>query len=738
MNIKYNQSEQTFHLYNDKISYVMKVLLHGEIGQLYYGERLYGDSFLHMYYQKHYPSVSVYRDVSGYSMSGMRQEYSSFGGTDFSVGSYEIIQPNGSHVSEFVFDSYEILDEKPKIDSMPSSFGKSKTLVIKLCDAVSNIDMFLYYSIFEDSSIIARSTKFKNNTKETYYLESALSAQLDFDQDNFSMLQLDGAWARERNITKRELYHGRTIIESTLGASGHIQNPLICILDDDANENHGNVYAMTLVYSGSYIGQVDIASHNRTRLSMGIHPKNFKWMLVDEFHTPEAILNYSNKGVNNLSHEFHNFVNKHIIGHKDTIKRTKFLTNNWEATYFDFDGYQIIDIAKEAKECGVEMFVLDDGWFGNRNDDTSSLGDWYVNEEKLKMSLPKLVDEITKLDLDFGIWIEPEAISKDSELFKKHPEFAIQTPDRRLSVGRKQYCLDFANKKAVDYIFNMISKVLDTIDFQYIKWDMNRNITEAYSMSLDNDKQGEFYHRYIMGVYKFYEMLKERYPHITIEGCAGGGGRFDLGILAYSPQIWTSDDTDPIERLKTQFGTSILYPLSCMVNHVSAIKNHQTGRITNIDFKASVAYFGNFGYEINFSELNDDQKLQIKKQMEFYDKYQEVFLNGKFYRLESPTEGNINHVSMMSVYKDTAIVGIYTLLYQTNAPVRRVKLQGLDKKSRYSCSDGNIYYGSELMNVGYLITNQTCGCGIDEYQNAGDSDFSNTIITLTKIKENNE
>ncbi len=733
MNIKYNQEEQTFHLYNDKISYVMKVLLHGEIGHLYYGERLYGDSFEHMYFQKSFPSVSVYRDVKGYSMSGMKQEYSNFGGTDFSVGSFSLRQANGAKVTEFEYQSHKVLTTKPHMVGMPQSSGSSLTLEIKLYDQLIETSLYLYYTIFENSSIIARSSKFVNEGTQSLYLESAMSAQLDFDQNNFNLLQLDGAWARERNITTRKVEQGRTIIESTLGASGHIQNPLMCLLQDNADEFQGQVYAMTLIYSGSFMGSVDVASHKRARLTMGIHPHNFEWKLIDEFWTPEALLNYSPNGLNSLSHEFHKFVRNNVMRLDSNFKRTKFLSNNWEATYFDFTGKQVIDIAKHAKGCGIEMFVLDDGWFGSRNDDTSSLGDWFVNEDKLGMSLPDFVNEIKSLGLDFGIWIEPEMISKVSNLYKKHPEFAIQTPNRRLSVGRKQYVLDFANPQVVDYIFEMLTTVLDTIEFEYIKWDMNRNITEAYSLSLNPDMQGEFYHRYILGVYKLYELLQERYPNVLIEACAGGGGRFDLGMLYYSPQIWTSDDTDPIERLKTQFGTSILYPLTSMVTHVSAIQNHQTGRITDLDFKASVAYFGNFGYEIDFSQLTIEQKVQIENQMEFYDKYQDVLLKGDFYRLQSPFSDNPNQMAMMSVLDKTAVVGIYTGLYQTNAPLRRVKLQGLDKTKQYKCSDGKIYYGTELMNVGYLILNQTCGTGVFDYENAGDSDFSSTVLVFEEL-----
>lgn len=738
MEVLYNQDERIFHLTNNKISYVLKIMRNGELGHLYFGQKLNTNNLGFLYYEKDIPTVCVYEKEQQFSMSNMRQEYSSFGGTDFSVGSYNIRQPNGSNLTEFKFDSFEIVGSKPKRNNMPYAHGKSKTLIITMKDKVINTTMEMHYTIYPESSIVSRSSKFINNGNLRLFLEKAMSFQIDLDSIDYQMIQLDGAWARERNVNTRELRQGRTIIESTMGASSHIQNPFLCIAANDTNEQHGETYSASLIYSGSFIGSIDIASHERMRLSMGIHPHNFNWELKPhkEFWTPEAIINYSNRGLNGMSQEYHKFILNHVMNLPKNTNRTKFITNNWEATYFNFDGPKIIEIAKEAKKCGCEMFVLDDGWFGHRDDDTSSLGDWFVNEEKLKMSLSGLSKEITNLGMDFGIWIEPEMISKRSELYKQNPNFAIHTPNREMSYGRQQFVLDFSDSNIVHHIFNDLVKVLDTLDFSYIKWDMNRNITEGYSLALSAENQGEFQHRYILGVYELYNLLQERYPNILIEACAGGGGRFDLGMLYYSPQIWTSDDSDPVERLKTQWGTSMIYPLHAIVNHVSCLQNHQTGRDTNLDFKASVAYFGNFGYELNFLDLNQKQKNQISKQMEFYDKYQDVFLKGTFYRLDSPFESNTNHVAIMSKYGDTAILGIYNILYRPNAPIRRVKLQGLDSNALYSCSDGQIYPGSFLMNVGYLVENNICGTNRHEYSNVGESDFSSTLLIF--IKENNE
>lgn len=735
MEIKFYEQDKIFHLTNKKISYVLKIMRNGELGHLYYGAKLHSNDLNHLYYEKDIPTVCVFETEQQFSMSNMRQEYSSFGGTDYSVGSYSILQENGSNLTEFKYQSHEILSVKPKIPGMPQAEGDGITLAITIYDKLIDTSIIMYYSIFSNSSIISRSNKFVNHGSQDLMLTKAMSMQIDFDHNDFKMLQLDGAWARERNITYRDVEQGRTIIESTLGASSHIQNPLVCIMDKDANEKYGNVYAASIIYSGSYIGTIDVTSHKRTRMSIGIHGQNFTWNLTNdnEFWTPEAILNYSPEGLNNLSHEFHAFIKSNIMRLGLNVTRTPFITNNWEATYFDFDGPQIIDIAREAKACGCEMFVLDDGWFGARDSDTCALGDWFVNEKKLKMPLTELVNQITSLDLDFGIWIEPEMISKRSKLFEAHPEFAISTPNRHMNYGRQQFVLDFANPEVVQYIFEMLCDVLNTIEFKYIKWDMNRNITEGYSSTLGTRNQGEFLHRYILGVYKLYELLQVRYPHVLIEACAGGGGRFDLGMLYYSPQIWTSDDSDPVERLKTQFGTSILYPLHSIVNHVSGVHNHQTGRASHLDFKASVAYFGNLGYELNFLDLNADEKESISKQMNFYDKYQNVFLKGKFYRLESPFENNLNHISQMCVLDDLAIVGIYNILYTPNSPTRRVRLQGLDANSLYKSSDGNTYTGNYLMNLGYIVMNNICGTDHMKYDLVGESDFSSSVLLFEKV-----
>ncbi len=735
MNIKYFEKDNIFHLYNEQISYVIMVMKNKGLAHLYYGARLEDFDLVDLYYQRQHPTVCIYEKEESFTMATMRQEYSSYGTTDFSVGSFEIEQSNGSKITEFVFKDYEIIDGKEKIDSMPSSFGDCKTLILRLEDSLINCELLLKYSIFENHSIIVRSNSFINNGSSSLRLNNAMSMQLDLDTNDFKMLELDGAWARERHVTYKDISAGKNIVESTMGATGHMQNNLICLLKDDANEFNGQVYGATMIYSGSFLGSVEVTMSNRTRLMMGIHPHNFSWEIKpnSSFDTPEGILGYSKDGLNGLSQNFHKFVLENVVNQKMKHKKTPILINNWEATYFDFDGNDLINIAKNAAKANMELFVLDDGWFGDRNDATNALGDWFVNEEKLKMPFEQLIKSINDLGLDFGLWFEPEMISERSQLYSSHPEFVIKTPNRKMSFGREQYILDFSNKEVVEYVFKMMDDILSKYNISYVKWDMNRNITEGYSQSLNINNQGEFFHRYILGVYYLYELLQDKHPNLLIEACAGGGGRFDLGMLYYSPQIWVSDNTDPVERLKTQYGTSILYPLKTMSAHVSAKVNHQTGRFTNLDFKANVAYFGNFGYEVNLAEMTNEDLNVISKQIEFYNDNFLTFHEGKFTRLESPFEKNHNHVSWMVEDEDQVIVGIYDVLYQTNKPIRRVYLKGLNENINYIDQNGRKYSGKQLVYNGILLKGNICGLH-DEYDlGSGTKDFSSEILVLKKI-----
>lgn len=732
--IEYDQLNKIFHLTNNKISYAFKLMPNNQFAHLYYGNKIPSQTLEHFYYERELPStVCEYDGNLDYSLSNMPQEFSSFGNSDHSEGSFSLEYPDGSFTSNLEFKDFVIHDTKPQISGMPQSNGAAKTLEIIYIDTRSNVEISNFYAIFENSTIITRWALFKNNGNDLIKIKRAMSAQLDFDTAQFKQLTLDGSWTRERHVNYKDVKVGKNIIESMYGSSGHTHNPFLCILDKDATETSGNVYAMTLVYSRNFLGEVEVTYHNRTRMTLGINPNKFSWNLKPglEFYTPEAILNYSSCGIEKLSHEFHTFINTNIIKHTGEIKRTKFLTNNWEATYFDFDASKLLEIVSNAAKVGVELFVLDDGWFGMRNDDTTSLGDWFVNQTKLGMSMEELCEEVNKKGLDFGIWIEPEMISKESKLFASNPDYAIGVPNLKRAHGRNQYVLDLTRDDVINEICEMLMNALGNVNLKYIKWDMNRYITDGYSQTLGAEGQGEFYHRQILGVYKMYDRITKMFPNVIIEGCAAGGGRFDLGILSYSPLIWTSDNTDPISRLKIQYGTSILYPLSSMSNHVSSKINHQTGRKTSYKLKGDVAIFGRLGYEVDFSQITNDELEVIQNQMQFYDKYAKEILNGKFYRIESPFTSS--NTTFMCKYQDTVIVGMFTELIEANNQVRRIKLRDLDATALYRGNNGVIYSGEELMNLGILISNKIIGNSLSEANQVGESDFSSTILVLEKI-----
>lgn len=736
MKIEFNQEQKIFHLSTSKMSYVLNVMKNNQLGHLYYGSPLYDATLSNLYYEKNIPTVCVYEKDQPFTLATIRQENPTYGTTDFSAGMFQIQQENGSIITNFEYEKFEIITDH-KLSKLPHVRADGgQTLVISLVDKEIATTIKLYYTIFEDSSIVVRSSEFINNGTQDLKITRALSFSIDFDMDNFTMHQLDGAWARERHINHRKLVPGIQAIESQLGASSHIQNPFLYLTKDQANETAGQVYGFALMYSGSFLGQVEVGSHSRTRVSMGIHPNNFGWVLKpnSNFQTPQALLCYSDAGINSMSHQYHNIIRSNIMNPITANKRTPFLTNNWEATYFDFNEQTIFQLANKAKEVGIELFVLDDGWFKKRNSDTSSLGDWVADEIKLPNGIEGLANKITsELDIEFGLWFEPEMISLRSDLYEEHPEFAISTPNRAMSYGRQQFVLDFANPQVIDYLFEKMSAIINAAPITYIKWDMNRNITEPYSLTLDINAQGEFMHRYILGVYELFGRLTNQFPHILFESCAGGGGRFDLGLLPFAPQAWTSDNTDPIQRLKTQYGTSVLYPLKSMGAHVTALNNHQTSRKSSLKFKGDVALFGNFGYELDFQQLTDEQLSVCQQQMAFYDKYWSVIHDGDFFRLQSPFEDNENHVAWMAKNDEHILVGIYHILYTANSAVRYVKLAGLDPKQMYCDEQGIKYSGDQLMTMGLRIENNICGVEFAEDNEVGTRDFSSTVVHLQTV-----
>ena len=742
MPITYNEQSREFHLYNNKISYLIKILANEQLGQLYFGKRIPNRKNHDYLVENTYRPVTsyVFDDDYSFSLGNVKQEYPAYGTTDQRRPALDIKQPNGSRITDFKYVSHKIYAGKRKLIGLPATYvedeSEATTLEINLYDELIQVTLCLQYTIFENSAAIARSVKFSNDSDQKYQLKTALSLNLDLPDANYEWLQFSGAWGRERHLHKTPLRPGIQAINSARGASSHMQNPFVILKRPFTTEEQGEALGVSFVYSGNFLAQAEVDEYSVTRLQIGIDPFQFSWCLKpnETFQTPEAILAYTSEGLNQLSQTFQKLYTTRLARGYWRDKERPILINNWEATYFDFTEEKLLSIAKKAKELGIELFVLDDGWFGERTKETAGLGDWYVNRNRLKNGISGLSRKIHDLGMMFGLWFEPEMVNKDSDLYRKHPDYIIETPKRHASHGRKQYVLDFSRKEVVDNIYEQLVKILDEGEIDYIKWDMNRNITECYSIAYPSEQQGEIMHRYILGVYDLYERLIERYPKILFESCASGGGRFDAGILYYAPQAWTSDDSDAIERLKIQYGTSFGYPQSMMGAHVSASPNEQLGRNTPLKIRGDVAFFGAFGYELDLDKLSSTELASIKKQIELMKKYRSIFQYGTFYRLKSPFEGNIVSWMVVSEDKSQAIVGYYKILNDVNCEYRRLCLPGLDADTLYNVQEelgsylGN-FTGDELANIGLVTTDASAG------QNQETTDFYSKLFILERCGE---
>ena len=648
MGIVFHEETKEFHLFNDEISYVMQVLRSGHLGQLYFGKRIPEDrnyEYL-IEYAHRTMAAEVFEGEYGYSLEHLKQEYPAYGNTDFRMPAVDIAQRNGSHITNFVYVSHKIYQGKPKLAGLPATYveadEEADTIEILLRDDLIGVEVTLMYTIFADFNAIARSVRFENTGAEKVQVETAMSMSLDLPDTDYEWLQFSGAWSRERHVKKRMLQQGIQSVGSLRGASSHHHNPFIVLKRPQADEFQGEILGFSLVYSGNFLAQAEVDTHNTTRMMMGIHPHGFSWQLKpgEKFQTPEAVMVYSDQGMNGMSQTFHSLYRTRLARGQWRDQNRPVLINNWEATYFDFTEEELLNIAKTAKEDGVEMFVLDDGWFSTRCGETSGLGDWWENRQRLPEGIKGISEKIEALGMKFGLWFELEMVNKDSELYRNHPDWILATPGRSQSHGRKQYVLDFSRKEIVDYIYGLVHKILAESKVSYIKWDMNRNISECFSNAYGPEQQGEIFHRYILGVYDLYERLIQAFPHILFESCASGGGRFDPGMLYYAPQAWTSDDTDAVERLKIQYGTSFCYPISSMGAHVSVVPNHQLQRITSMKFRGDVACFGAFGYELDLGKLTEADRVTVREQIRFVKQYRELIHKGTFYRLLSPFEGN--------------------------------------------------------------------------------------------------
>ena len=711
MAIVYDASSKTFNLSTSKTSYVLKVLGSNHVAHVYWGKKIKAKNLDYVLRSKNWGSFLTNTDnIDDFMLEMTPQEYPGYGSTDLRTPAVELQFSDGTSATDFRYESHNIYAGKNKLNNLPATYvedeNEAMTLELTLVDSLKNVKLILSYSVFEEFDAITRSVKIINESNEDVNINRVLSANVDFRDSDYELLQLSGAWARERHIIRKEIRSGSQSIESRRGSSSHAQNPFMALVRKDTTEQHGEVYGFSLVYSGNFLANVEVDMYENARAQIGINPFDFTWLLKskEEFIAPEAVLVYSNEGLTGMSHIYNCLYGKRLCKGKYRDEVRPILINNWEATYFDFNETKIKEIAREATNLGMELFVLDDGWFGKRDDDNSSLGDWFVNEEKLKGGLNKLATEINKMGLQFGLWFEPEMVSPISELYKEHPDWCIHIPGRNRSEARRQLILDYSREDVCNYIIEKISEVLSSAPISYVKWDMNRNMSEIGSAKLPANRQREVAHRYILGLYKVLEEITTRFPDVLFESCSGGGGRFDPGMLYYMPQTWTSDNTDAIERLKIQFGTSMVYPNASIGCHVSAVPNHQVDRITPIETRGVVAMSGNFGYELDITKLPESEKEIIKEQVKLYKEIRETIQFGKCYRLSSPFENN--DIAWMFISKDCEeiIVSFVRTLAKPNSKFISLKLVGLDESSKYEILGENIIVGGdELMNIGLNV-----------------------------------
>lgn len=717
--IYFNEIDKIFTIQTENSTYQIKIDKYNFLSHIYYGNKICEGSMDYLVKDGSIvfsvnPAESEDRN---FSLEILPQEYSSCGIGDYRISSINLTDGNGARVFSPKFVGYEMKNGVKEIDGMPHIYedgDNPKTLEIYLKDFISNLELTLNYTVIYNKDIIARSVTFKNSSKDNIKLNKIMSSCLDFlNNYDFDVIHFHGRHAMERMFERVSIPYGITSFSSKRGTSSHQQNPSIILCDKDTNEDYGNCYGMSLVYSGNFLIEIEKDQVDQLRVNMGINPENFEYHLKENeiFETPQVIMTFSNKGISKLTHNFHNVIRNNICRGEYKLKSRPILINNWEATYFDFDDEKILNIAKEASALGLDMFVLDDGWFGKRDNDSCSLGDWYVNKNKFKNGLDNVIKNINNLGMKFGLWFEPEMISEESDLYEKNPDWAIKIPNRPPSKSRSQLVLDMSRDDVVEYIFDAMSNIIDNANVEYIKWDMNRSISDAFSLSIEKERQGEFYHRYILGVYKLLEKLLKKYPNILMEGCSGGGGRYDIGMLYYFPQIWCSDNTDAIERLEIQYGTSFIYPISTVGSHVSAIPNHQTGRDTPINTRGIVAMSGSFGYEMDLSLLSNSEKEIVKEQIICYKKYQPLIHNGLYYRLSSPNYNNYTAWQFVSKDLKETLVSVVVTRVKPNKLNLIIKLKGLSKDKKYCIENYNndkiVYTGDMLMNGGISINNPT-------------------------------
>lgn len=710
MAISYNQSTKTFYLDGKGLTYAFFINEYGYAEHLYFGKTVAHDdlTYLRSFGGKDrlliIPGVYHPEDVDGYDRSYhfFPSELTFFGTGDYREPTVHIQTALGDRLVELLYAGHEILEEKPQPTGMPALRG-GETLVVHLKDKLNGFACDLHYTVYEDTGVVARRIVYKNEGKDTVMLRRAYSFALTLPHMNYDAMSLYGAWARERTIEKTPLHHGVFSVDSKRTTSSASLNPFLGLIEQGTTEENGNAYGINLVYSSSFVLKAEGLNDGRTLVTGGVQDFDFSWKLEagECFETPEVVISYSAEGIGGMSRNFHDAYRKYLINPNYVQKPRPVVLNTWEGCVFKFNTEKLKQLAKSVADTGVDTLVVDDGWFGKRNNEYTSMGDWFVDEEKIPGGWGELIEYLRSLDMKMGLWFEPEMIGENSELFRAHPDYAIGVPGRPRCTGRHEYMLDLTRKDVRDHVVNALNTILKENDIAYVKWDYNCNVTSSYSLDLEPERQAEFAHRYALGFYDLCQRIVEANPNVFFEGCSSGGARFDPGVLRYFPQIWTSDDTDAEERTKIQYGTSIVYPVSAMSCHVSAVPNHQTGRTTSIKTRADIAHLGPTGYELDTSNFTDEDRAEVAGQVAEYRAMEGLVLDGDLYRTENPFEGNFFGFMLVSRDKNEAILTAYRRISGVNNEVKRLTIKGLDPNKNYYIAEmDKVLSGSILMNAG--------------------------------------
>lgn len=712
--ITWNTEQQTFHLHNQYISYVLGIEHQRYLVHCYWGKRVATFNQYHDYPKldrsSFSPTPADWPDRT-FSLDTVLQEYPGHGAGDYREPAFEVRYADGNQVTNLHYLSHQIVPGKPRLQGLPATWveenDEAQTLLITLADPVTHFQVELSYTVFRDHPVITRSARLINQGQQPLRILRALSCGVDFPDSDYQQIQFPGAWARERQLHRQQLNPGITVLDSKRGASSTHQQPFIGLVRPETTEMQGEAWALHLVYSGNFTARTEVDAYQQTRLLLGINPHGFGWQLQPEqiFQTPEVVMAWSDTGLNGLSQTLHTLYRDNLVRGQHRHQIRPILANNWESTYFNFNEEKLLTFTKHAKQLGVELLMLDDGWFGQRNDDTSSLGDWFVNREKFPRGLRPLIDKVHQQGMKFGLWFEPEMISRRSELFAQHPEWVICAGEQPLSEGRNQYILDLGRQPVRNNILEQMSRFLSEHPVDYIKWDMNRNMTEVGSPTAQPEQQQETAHRYMLGLYALLDSLTTRFPHILFECCAGGGGRFDPGMLHYMAQAWVSDNTDAASRVYIQHATSLLYPPIMQCAHVSEVPNHQMGRSTSMGMRGAVAMSGNYGLMLNLMHQDAERDRAVSEQIAFYKQHRQLIQFGTFWRLVSPWQHpDFAAWMFVSADKREALVMAFSLVSQASSPLKLLRLAGLDTTAKYQIdADPSEVGGDELMYRGMYI-----------------------------------